>query len=127
DWTGTNNSTVVNWSVRTVASSARQSSTNGVAWEYVVQMANLVHKDLWINVPALATDDYVTQLATYLKNNLDPDRVVYVEYSNEVWNGIFGQYNQNLNAATNEVNAGNSPLNADGTTNTVYWGWRHTA
>src|SRR5438128_1868865 len=34
DWTGTNNSTVVNWSDRTLASSARQSSTNGVAWEY---------------------------------------------------------------------------------------------
>ena len=127
DWTQTNNSTVANWSDRTTLTSARQSSTNGVAWEYVVQLANQLHKDIWINIPARATDDYITQLATLLKNTLDSDRVVYVEYSNEVWNGIFSQYSDNLNAAIAEVNAGNSPLNADGETNNVYWSWRRTA
>src|SRR5439155_3952879 len=76
---------------------------------------------------ARASHDYVTQLATLLKNTLDPDRVVYVEYSNEVWNGIFGQFSDNLNAAVAEVNAGNSPLNADGETNNIYWSWRRTA
>ena len=30
-------------------------------------------------------------------------------------------------AAAPEVNAGGSPLNADGTTNQIYWGWRRTA
>ncbi len=127
DWTQTNNSTVTNWSDRTTLASARQSSTSGVAWEYVVQLANQLHKDIWINIPVRATDDYVTQLATLLKNTLDPDRVVYVEYSNEVWNGIFSQYQDNLNAAVAEVNAGNSPLNADGETNQIYWSWRRTA
>jgi hypothetical protein len=87
----------------------------------------MLHKDVWINVPAKATDDYVTQLASFLKNNLDADRVVYVEYSNEVWNGIFSQFADNQNAAIAEVNAGNSPLNADGETNPVYWGWRRVA
>ena len=127
DWTGTNNSTEVNWSDRTLTTSASQSSTNGVAWEYVVDLANQLHKDIWINIPAMATDDYVTQLATLLKNTLDPDRVVYVEYSNEVWNGIFTQYSQNYNAAQAEVATGNSPLNADGETNGVYLSWRRTA
>lgn len=127
DWTGTNNSTVVNWSDRTTPNSARQSSTSGVAWEYVVQMANQLHKDVWVNIPARASDDYVTQLATLLKNTLDPDRVVYLEYSNEVWNGIFGQYADNANATAAEVATGNSVLNADGESNAAYLGWRRTA
>src|SRR4029077_19532514 len=62
-----------------------------------------------------------------IKNTLDPDRVVYVEYSNEVWNGIFSQYSQNYNAAQAEVATGNSPLNADGETNGVYLAWRRVA
>jgi hypothetical protein len=127
DWTQTNNSTVVNWSDRVTPDYARQSSTTGVAWEYVIQLANLTHKDIWVNVPAKANDDYIANLAALLKNSLDPDRVVYVEYSNEVWNGIFTQNSDNFNAAVAEVNAGNSPLNADGETNQTYWAWRRTA
>src|SRR4030095_9936214 len=71
DWTQTNNSTIVNWSDRTLPTDARQSNTKGVAWEYVVQLANMLHKDVWVNVPAKASNDYVTQLANFLKNNLD--------------------------------------------------------
>ena len=127
DWTQTNNNTVVNWSDRTTLNSASQASTKGVAWEYVVDLANQLHKDIWINIPINASNDYVTQLASLLKNTLDPDLVVYVEYSNEVWNGIFTQYNSNLNAAIAEVAAGNSPLNADGETNQIYWAWRRVA
>jgi hypothetical protein len=98
-----------------------------VAWEYAVELANQLDKDLWINIPAKANDNYVQQLAQYLKDNLEPDRAVYVEYSNEVWNGIFTQYTDNLNLARAEVSAGNSPLNADGQTIDVYWGWRRVA
>src|SRR5205823_4093483 len=70
------------------------------------QLANQTGKDLWVNVPVGATDDYVRQLATLLKNSLNPGRAVYVEFSNEVWNGQFGQTATNLNAAVNEVKAG---------------------
>jgi hypothetical protein len=127
DWTQTNNNPVVEWSQRIAPTFARQSTTTGVAWEYVIQLANQLDKDIWINIPVNASDDYVQQLATLLKNQLEPDRVVYVEYSNEIWNGIFSQNKDNFNAASAEVSAGGSPLNADGETNTVYWGWRRVA
>lgn len=39
----------------------------------------------------MASDDYVTKLATYLKTNLPQGRTIYVEYSNEVWNTFFAQ------------------------------------
>jgi hypothetical protein len=39
----------------------------------------------------LASDDYVTKLAQYLKANISSNRLIYIEYSNEVWNGFFDQ------------------------------------
>jgi hypothetical protein len=108
DWLETNNNPVANWSNRSHVTDARQSTSKGVAWEYIIELANLTHKDLWINIPVNATDDYVRQLATLLKNTLAPDRIVYVEYSNELWNGQFTQTAVNRNAAVAEVVAGMS-------------------
>lgn len=124
DWTQTNDNKLVNWSDRTKPNDARQSGGKGVAWEYVIQLANMLDKDVWINVPANANDDYIANLAAMMRDGLEPDRVAYVEYSNEVWNGIFDQFDENFAAAVAEVNAGASPLNADGSTNQFYWGWR---
>jgi hypothetical protein len=59
---------------------------DGAAWEYVIAMANEVQKDIWINIQLSATTDYVTQLATLLKDSLDNDINIYIESSNEVWN-----------------------------------------
>jgi fibronectin type 3 domain-containing protein len=76
--------------------------SQGVAWEYMIMLANTTHHDMWINIPVSADDDYVTQLASLILNGdqytrgLDPDLHVYVEYSNEVWNFSFQQYIYNL-------------------------------
>jgi hypothetical protein len=83
-------------------------------WEWVVELANLSHKNIWINIPVHASDHYIQGLAEYLKANLHPDAIVYIEYSNEVWNGLFSQYEYNKQAALAEVAAGNSNLNNDG-------------
>src|SRR5262249_27268821 len=122
DWTSTNNSTVVNWSDRTLPT-GRQ-TVNGVAWEYVIELANTLDKDIWVNVPAEASDDYVRQLATLLRDKLRPDVAVYVEYSNEVWNWGFDQATWNKNQAIAEVQAGGSPLNFDGDTDPNVWAAR---
>ena len=39
----------------------------------------------------MASDDYVEKLAQYLKANVSSNRIIYVEYSNEVWNTFFAQ------------------------------------
>jgi len=39
----------------------------------------------------LADNDYVRRFARVVHERLDPDLNVYVEYSNEVWNGMFSQ------------------------------------
>jgi hypothetical protein len=48
-------------------------------------------RNAWINVPHLATDDYVTKLANFLNTNIPQNRIIYIEYSNEVWNAFFDQ------------------------------------
>jgi hypothetical protein len=99
-----------------------------VAWEYAIELANQAKKDLWINVPDRATDDYVKQLAKLFKEKLDPDRNVYVEYSNEVWNSTFKQFGRNLDAAKAEVAAGDKKLNDDGKDdNQYYWAWKRVS
>lgn len=123
DFEQTNNNQVVNWSDRAQVTDAVQSSSKGVAWEYVIQLANTTNKDVWINIPVNATDDYVKQLATLIKAQLNPNLHVYVEYSNELWNGAFSQTQVNLNAAIAEVNAGgNLKLPGDTQANNQ-WDW----
>ena len=58
----------------------------GACWEDVIALGNRTQKDIWINVPISASTDYVTKLATLLKDSLDPGINIYVENSNEVWN-----------------------------------------
>lgn len=119
---------IITWDQRGLPSDSIQthwtdlrSGKHGWAWEYVIMLANQVEKDIWINIPVsasgclpypdtgceTATDSYIYQLATLLKNGnsytgnkgLTNGLKIYIEHSNEVWNYGFGQYTWNkLNA-----------------------------
>lgn len=93
DWRATNNSPVVSWADRTTPRHATQTLNGaGVAAEYCAAFANAIDADAWINIPHQADDDYVTRLAQLYLDQLDPEATLYLEYSNEVWNGIFDQH-----------------------------------
>lgn len=80
----------------------------GVALEHEIQLCNRLMTDCWINVPPVADDEYVQNMALALKFGTDgrnpytspqanpvfpplnPALRVYVEYSNENWNGGSG-------------------------------------
>lgn len=126
DWLHTNSTPVSKWADRKTPQSLEQTGAAGVSWEYVVELSNLLKIDPWINVPALADDDYILQLAKFMKANLDPSLNLYVEYSNEVWNSIFAQYSQNLNAAQAEYNAGDVSLAGGAPLNQWHAAWRRT-
>lgn len=91
DWLRTNDSPVSQWGDRSTADYYTQTLNSGVAWEFIVQLANELEKDIWINVPHEADDDYVAQLAGFLEDELNGESRIYLEYSNELWNGIFSQ------------------------------------
>ncbi len=95
DWGHTNDSRVSGWSDRLTpatcyaASVARNGA--GVAYEYMIDLCNLLKRDMWVCVPHQTDENYHHQLAQLVAGRLDSDRKVYVEYSNETWNGDFTQ------------------------------------
>ncbi len=91
-WQNTNFSTLEHWADRPTPDYFSQATSKGVCVEYMVALANTAHKSVWFCMPHLATDDFVRQFARYVAQNMDPDLPVYVEYSNEVWNGSFPSY-----------------------------------
>lgn len=92
NFTRTNDSRVVNWSDRNTYNYYTQSMGNGASWEHVIELANQTHKDVWINIPHQANDAYIDSLARLLERTLNPKLKIYLEYSNEMWNGIFSQH-----------------------------------
>jgi hypothetical protein len=127
DYLKTNNSTISKWSDRPKVTDA-QYTVKGGPIELAIELGNTANKDIWLNVPALADDDYVTQLGALVREKLKPDLHCYVEYSNEVWNGQFKQFHQNQAAAEAEVAAGEKTLNDGGRdTNKFYWGRKRIA
>lgn len=91
DFTHTNGSPIISWSDRTSPLYYSQAKFGGVAWEYVIDLANQTQKDIWINIPHKADDNYIQQLASLLQNNLNANTKIYLEYSNELWNSAFSQ------------------------------------
>jgi hypothetical protein len=90
DWGATNNNPVSRWSERTLPNQA-QGSEHGVAIEHMIATANAAKANMWFTVPHKADDDYVQRAAKLIADTLDDELKVYVEYSNENWNGIFTQ------------------------------------
>jgi hypothetical protein len=120
DWGATNASPQQDWSDRRLPShvfmggilNPRAPSAasdgdreTGVAFEHMVALCNQTGRNLWINVPHLATDDFITRLARLIafgSDGVNPydaprsnplflplrsDLKVYVEFSNEIWSG----------------------------------------
>lgn len=101
DWLKTNESVIENWNERSLPEYYTQTTEGGVAWEKVIELCNLTQKNAWINIPHLATDDYMTQLAQLINTNLDTNLTFYLEYSNELWNGgTFQQFHDLVILAT---------------------------
>jgi hypothetical protein len=93
DWGETNLSDITTWSDRRPYDHATQQSgdfKNGVAPEYLVALCNELDADAWVNMPHGADDAFVRNFATLVRDTLEPGRKVYVEWSNETWNGGYG-------------------------------------
>jgi len=109
------NNTLKNWSQRSWPNrGSRAVTVQGMAYEDIIALANETGVDIWINVPTLASDDYVCRLARLFRygeqgdtsnSACDPNAPagtattspinstskIYVEYSNEIWNWGFHQ------------------------------------
>ncbi|MEQ9404746.1 MAG: T9SS type A sorting domain-containing protein [Cyclobacteriaceae bacterium] len=111
------NNTVVDWSDRTTSYSfsyyldVENQVLPGMPYSEIIELSNLTGTDPWICVPHMASDEYVDSLALLFHDNLEEERRVYVEYSNEAWNPAYPEKWQymldqgvllNLATSTNE-------------------------
>lgn len=86
-----NDPVLKDWNERAPYDYYTWTTSKGVPYEMMVKLMNDYELDGWVCVPHSASNDYITQMATYFLNNLDPERNLTVEYSNETWNWMFGQ------------------------------------
>jgi hypothetical protein len=91
DWNLTNDATnpQSSWSTRQPAGQAQR---DAVAYEWQIDLCNRTLKDYWLTVPHAASPEYFGHVALLVREKLDPRLRVYVEWSNEVWNGSFPQH-----------------------------------
>jgi hypothetical protein len=57
--------------------------------ETCLEMCNELGKNAWIHIPIAASDALITEMATIVKNTLDPAKWCMFELGNENWNSIF--------------------------------------
>ncbi|NJR40504.1 MAG: cellulose-binding protein [Leptolyngbyaceae cyanobacterium CSU_1_4] len=91
DWMQTNGSEQGNWDTRAQVTDATYATAQGVPLEVMLDLANRMGIDPWFNMPHQASDLYMTNFAQLVRDRLNRNRKVYVEYSNEVWNWQFPQ------------------------------------
>jgi hypothetical protein len=112
--------------------------TRGGPWELMIQLANAAGVDLWLNIPCRASDDYMRKLALLMRYGsdgvepytsvqanpayppLNPDRRIYLEYGNEIWNTAGGFMCHEWASEGSEVArlAPYHPINYDGMAST---------
>lgn len=82
---------LVDWNERTPLDYYTYTGNKGVPYELMIQLMNQTDVDGWVCIPHRASNEYITQMAEFFRDNCENDRQIYVEYSNEIWNWIFGQ------------------------------------
>jgi hypothetical protein len=103
DWQATNgNAQQIRWSTRTTPDTPIYCGKDGVALEYMIELANQTKTNPWFTIPWNADDDYIRRFAQMVRDRLDPSLTVYVELSNEVWNYMFPVTGQAWQEAVNE-------------------------
>ena len=75
-----------NFPVNDLSKWAKGNWSPGAPWETLIEISNYANKDMWINIPVMADDNYVLQLSKLIKQKLKPTLNVHVEIGNELWN-----------------------------------------
>lgn len=95
DWMNMNKLADTTWASRTIAGKRHGAQS----WEALFAVATDIHnasgskmKALWINVPYAADATYIANLAALAAASIPAGMILYVEYSNEIWNGSFDAF-----------------------------------
>lgn len=81
----------LNWEERSKMDHYTWANSKGIPYEMMIRLMNHLDKDGWVCVPHRAGEEYQKNMAGLFLDNLEEERHLYVEYSNEIWNWIFDQ------------------------------------
>jgi hypothetical protein len=114
-WLRPEDNHVENWSDRVPLHNQNfTDDERGFAIEYPLALANLLNADAYLNVPMMASDDYVTQYAQLVDDGLNANLKMYLEYGNEIFNPVtplpYGYALDQANAAGSGIPSGDSDL-----------------
>jgi hypothetical protein len=90
DWTW-DNPEKYDWIDRASSDRYTWTENKGIPYEMMIRLMNDYDLDGWVCVPHNASDEFIKKMAQFFHDNLEPERKLTVEYSNEIWNWIFGQ------------------------------------
>lgn len=93
----------------------------GTPYEFLIDLCNETQRDLWLLFPHTATPDLIDNTAALVAQRLNPNRRVFVEYSNEMWND-YGPYQPQRTAAANRASQQFSLPLAQLSSNQIGWG-----
>jgi len=79
------------WDQRSRMAHYTWATNKGVPYEMMCDLCNTLGVDMWVCMPHCASDEYILQAATLIKDRLNPTLTIYAEYGNENWNWMFGQ------------------------------------
>lgn len=91
DYGKTNDSLIENWADRPRSVDSVWTGEFGMPTREMIDLANTVGADPWINLPTHANDDYARNFGRMAKRTLGAGRTLILEYSNEPWNYGFKQ------------------------------------
>ena len=57
----------------------------------VAELCNTLNAECYVNLPHAASDANIVETTRFLRDHVASHLPIYLEYSNEVWNGIFTQ------------------------------------
>lgn len=96
------------WEDRAQMNNYTWANGKGIPYEMMIRLLNDYNLDGWVCVPHRASNGYIESMAELFRDHLESDRHLTVEYSNEIWNWIFGQ-TQWLNKYGCELNNNSWP------------------
>ena len=83
DWYNTSKNFEEVWSDRVPPTAI---GWENLPYEVQIDFANRTNSDIWLNIPARADDNYITQLGLLINSNLNTGLRAYIELGNEIWN-----------------------------------------
>ena len=79
------------WDDRAQMNHYTWATEKGIPYEMMIRLLNDFDLDGWVCVPHRASNEYIENMAELFRDNLETERHLTIEYSNEIWNWIFGQ------------------------------------